>query len=148
MKTNTESTLFMLGLVLVAAVAFAVWSGSQVDVAAAQVGATTAMGKLPEAAIISSQVTGWALKTLIGMVAVAVGAVAVAWAKKWWRGRNSKRAWRSGPNARWQNERGPRPVSESEFMRAMMYQQMMQNGGTGKRQTSAVPLDDEIDLEF
>jgi hypothetical protein len=83
-------------------------------------------------------------------LAIATGLI--AWARQWWKGRSNKRAWRSGPNAQWQQgqERGPRQVSDAELMRAMMMQQMMANsGGRGQRPTpNTVPNDDDLMIDF
>jgi len=148
MKNGTEIYLIGLVCLVVAVFGWSIFSSQQVDLAAAQVGATVASGQLPMAAVISGQVTGWALSSILGMVAVAVGSVAVAYARKMWKGRNGKRAWRNGPNAQWQQERQPRPVSDAEMLKTMVYQQMLANN-PGKRQTAQqVPVDDELDIRF
>lgn len=148
MKTQTEMAMVMLVLIVAAVIALTVWSGSQVEVAAAQVNAEVATGKLPMAAMIGGEMAGWALKTLIGVIVLAIATGIAAWVRQWWKSQNSKRAWRKGPNAKWQGqERAPRPISEADFMRAILYQQMMQN--SQRRQTTqTMPLDDELDIDF
>jgi hypothetical protein len=148
MKTQTEMSLMMLGLVVVIVIAYSIYSAGQVDLAASQVGATAAAEKLPEAAVIGGQVTGWALKTLLGVLGLALATGLVAWVRQWWRVRNSKRAWRSGPNAQWQpsQERGPRTMSGDEMLRLMLMQQMM--GNRQKNQAESQRSNDDLPLKF
>jgi hypothetical protein len=150
MKTQTDMALIGLVLVVVAGIALAVWSAGQVDMAAAQVGAQAAAEKLPMAAVIGGQVSGWALKTLIGIAALAIATGMIAWVRQWWKGRNSKRAWRGGPNAQWQsNERGPRVASSDELMRLMLMQQMAANkAGSETRAQRIMPADDKFNINF
>ena len=147
MKNGTEIYLIGLVCLVVAVFGWSIFSSQQVDLAAAQVGATVASGQLPMAAVIGGQVAGWALSSILGMVAVAVGAVAVAYARKLWKGRNEKRAWRNGPNAQWQQERQPRAVSDAEMLKMMMVQQMMANN-PGKRQQQVPVDDDDLGIQF
>jgi len=150
MKTQTDMALFGLLLAVMAVFAFGIWSAGQVDVAAAQVNAQAAAGQLPMAEVIGGQVSGWALKTIIGIVAVAIATAGVAWVRQWWKRRNGKRAWRSGPNAQWQGqERGPRQVNDADLMRMMMMQQMMAANNNGKRTSStSAPVDDDLNIDF
>jgi hypothetical protein len=149
MKTQTEMTLIGLALVVVAVIAWAVLSAGQVDLAAAQVGAQVAAEKLPEAAVIGGQISGWALKTLLGIVAVAMATGLIAWLRQWWRKRKTdKRAWRSGPNANWQTERGTRATSGDELMRMLMMQQMLANNPRRPAAQANLLKDDDFPVEF
>lgn len=152
MKTQTDVAMIMLALVVAGVIALAVWSGAQVNAAAAAVNAEAAAGQVSGLALIGGQVAGWALSTVIGIVVIAIATGLVAWVRKWWQSRSlsGKRTWRSGPNAQWQQpERGPRTASSDELMRVMLMQQIL--GGNQKSlpsQRSSLNEDDDLNLDF
>lgn len=148
MKTNTSTEILGLIAVVAVAVALAVWAGAQTAVAAAKVNAEAAASQAPALTLIGGQLAGWALNTILGIVAVALASGLVVWAKGAWKGRQEGKKWKSGPNAQWQGqERGPRAASSDELMRMMLMQQMMTNG-RGKAMTQAPVNDDEFPVEF
>jgi len=146
MKTDTDLMMIGLALLVMAGIAFAVLSAGQADLAAAQVGATVAAEQLPEATVIAGQLSGWALKTLLGIVAVAIGSAVVVLVRRWWKTRQGGRAWKKGPNARWQPEQ-PRQMSVESMMQMMMMRELMQQRGAQKNQP-AMPNDDDLGIEF
>lgn len=145
---KTETDMMMLGLVLlvVAGIFFAIYSGGQVDMAAAQVGATVAAEQLPEAAVVAGQLSGWALKTLLGIVGVAIGSTLIVLAQRWWKNRQAGRNWKRGPNARWQQEQ-PRQTSMESMLQMMMLREMMQQR-SAKNQPARPTNDDDLGIDF
>jgi len=133
MKTGMELPLIGLVFVLGLVVLWNVWSGYQVDIAAAQVQATAVGGALTAPAMLGVEmVVKAALGLVLGGVVTAGIAQGVAWAR---RRMKTGRAWRGGPNARWQGaqvaqpEPGPRMPSEAQVYRAMLLNQYKQQGG-------------------
>jgi hypothetical protein len=148
MKTNTDISLVILVLVVIGAIAWSIVSSSQASMAAAQVTAEAAGEQMPMMAVIGGQVTGWAIKTIIGVVVVAIATGLVAWARQWWKGRNGKQAWRKGPNAKWQQqEQAPRQATMESVIQTMLLRDLMAQRGQ-KNQPAPMPIDDELHIDF
>ena len=134
MKTDTTLPLLFMVLIVAGVLALAVWNSSAVDLAALQVNATAAGSQVPQAELVISQVAGWAMSAVIGIVVTAIAAGLTAWARSQWpKWFGSSKKWKSGPNARWQQqERAPRQASEGEILRMLLMQQLTQ-GSTSRK---------------
>ena len=130
MKTNAGLPFVVLIFAGIAGIFWSVWSSMQVNLAVTQIEATTAEAKLSETAVIAGQVSGWALKTALGVVAVAIATGVVAFAREKIKQSRQKKHWQPGPNAYWgqqQAPKQPKPMSQAEIFQLWMQQQMFQN---------------------
>lgn len=149
MKTETGLPLMALVLVLAGVIAFAVWSASAADAAALQVRAAAIGNQMPEATLIMSEVAGWALRAVLGIIVVAIASGLAYWMRsnwrQWLRGDDKRRA-RQQQVAGY--ERGPRQMSEAELMRMILMQQLgtPQQRGARMRPTQPMPDNDDDDL--
>jgi fatty acid desaturase len=123
MKTGMGNGLILIMILVALGIAMSVLQAQQVEMATAQVQASTAAAQMPFVEALAGQLGGWLLKTAIGVVIVGVAGLAVAFLRS--KMRFNKRAWRSGPNAQWQpKEPRERGLTTNDILKFMM----MQNG--------------------
>jgi hypothetical protein len=122
MKTGMEYGLIGLVVLVALGLLMAFLSGQQVEMAAAQVTATTATAQTPMAAAFLGQMSGWLVKFALGVLIAALAGLLVAWVRTKMRPQ-SRRAWRNGPNAQWQ-QKEPRQqgVTTADLLKLMMAQ--------------------------
>lgn len=133
MKTGMEYPLLGLVLLLAGILAWNAWQATQVDLAVAALSATTAGRELPAEATLAGE---WLVKALVsalvgGTVTALVGA-GIWWLRRQWKKLQGQPKWNPGPNANWGQQpqpRGPRAMSEAEFYRLLLAQQMAGSGG-------------------
>lgn len=135
MKTGMEYGLIGLIVLVVLGLLMSVVNAQQVEMAAAQVTATTATAQTPMAAAFLGQMSGWLVKFALGLVIAGLAGLLVAWVRSKMRPK-SRRAWRSGPNALWQ-QREPRQqgLSSADLLKLMMMQQNGQQSQQGRGQS-------------
>jgi hypothetical protein len=146
MKTGMEYPLIGLALLLAGILAWNAWQGTQVDLAVAALSATTAGKDLPAEATLAGE---WIVKGLInavigGSVTALVGA-GIWWARRQWK-KAQRPEWKSGPNANWgqaPQAKAPRAMSEAEFYRLLLAQQMAGTGGKAQVMLPRLEEDDE-----
>jgi hypothetical protein len=124
MKTGMEYGLIGLVALVALGLLMSVVNAQQVEMAAAQVQATIATAQIPMAATFLGQFGGWLVKFALGVLIAGLAGLLVAWVRSKMRPK-SRRAWRNGPNAQWQ-QREPRErgVTTADLLKLMM----MQNG--------------------
>ncbi|HAE59340.1 MAG TPA: hypothetical protein DCG54_07500 [Anaerolineae bacterium] len=104
MKTGMEGGLVVIVILVALAIGMSIVNAQQVEMATAQVQASTAAAQMPMAQVAVGQLGGWLLKFAIGVVVAGVGGLAFAWLRSKLRP-SSRRAWRNGPNAQWQGKK-------------------------------------------
>ena len=151
MKTQMEYPLIVLVVLVVLVILWNIWSGMQVDLAVASLNATIAGTETPAPVMLAGE---WIVKALVsllfGGVATAGVTMLIVWARKQWHQQNAEqKKWQSGPNANW--ARQPKVMSESEFYRLMLMQQMggqLPAGSQPTRPPVFMEADDEPTITF
>lgn len=124
MKTGMGNGLILIVVLVACGIGMSVLQAQQVELATAQVQATTAAAQMPLIETMLGQLGGWLIKFSLGVVVAGVAGMGFAWLRLKLRPA-SRRAWRSGPNAQWQHrEPRERGVTTTDLLKIMM----MQNG--------------------
>lgn len=134
MKTEMEYGLFGLVALVALGLLMSVFNAQQVEMAAAQVQATTAMAQMPMAATFLGQFGGWLVKFALGVLIAGLAGLLMAWVRSKMFSK-SRRAWRNGPNAQWQ-QREPREqgVKTADLLKLMIQQNIQRHQPRGQSQ--------------
>ena len=150
---NSPYPLFLILIVVIAAALF-LGNSDPISAATGYAEASALLADVPAAGWIADKFLSTLFSIVLSGIVLGIAGLGITQGRKWLRNRQfQKPAWKSGPNANWQQNapKQPKPMSTEQMMQMALLQRLMPTQTTTPQMPMLIAqqqADDDLDLRF